>query len=57
MTQKLYQCLYKTNSHAIGVCNTNTYRLNKGILKYGVKGKQALNKELTQLHHSRRVRK
>ena len=33
------------------VCNTNTYSLNKGILKYGQKGKQAVNKELSQLHN------
>ena len=32
-----------------GLCNTNTYSLNKGILKYEMKGKQAVNKELSQL--------
>ena len=34
-----------------GVCNTNTYSLNKGILKYGYRGKKAVDKELSQLHN------
>ena len=34
-----------------GVCNTNTYSLSKGILKYGEKGRKAVNKELLQLHN------
>ena len=34
-----------------GVCNTNTFSLNKGILKFGQKGKQAVNKELSQLRN------
>ena len=34
-----------------GVCNTQTYNLRKGILKYKDKGRNAVNKELTQLHN------
>ena len=33
------------------MCNTNTYSLKKGILKYGMKGKQVVYKELSQLHN------
>ena len=31
-----------------GVCNTTTYGLKKGIIKYGNKGRQAVNKDLSQ---------
>ena len=41
----------KDQTKIAGVCNTNTYSLNKGILKYGQKGKQAVNKEPSQLHN------
>ena len=34
-----------------GVYNTNKFSLNKGILKYGQKGKQVVNKEISQLHN------
>ena len=34
-----------------GVCNTNMYSLNKGILIYGLKENQAVNKDLSQLHN------
>ena len=34
-----------------GVCNTTTYSLNKGIWKYGNKGRQVVNKKLSQLHN------
>ena len=30
-----------------GVSNSQKYNLRKGILKYGNKGKQAINKELS----------
>ena len=36
------------------MCNTTTYSLKRGILKYGNKGGQAVDKELSQLH-SRQV--
>ena len=34
-----------------GVCNTQTYNIKKGIIKYGNRGQEAINKELSQLHH------
>ena len=39
------------DNNLTGVCNTNTYNLKQGILKYGKKGKDAINKELSQLHN------
>ena len=36
-----------------GVFNSQIYSLRNGILKYGNKGKQAIIKQLTQLHHRR----
>ena len=39
------------DNNLTGVCNTNTYNFKKGILKYGKKGKEAINKELSQLHN------
>ena len=33
------------------MCNSQTYNLRKGILKYGNKGKEAVNKESSQLHN------
>ena len=33
------------------MCNSQTYNLRKGILKYKDKGKNAVNKELSQLHN------
>ena len=34
-----------------GICNTQTYNIKKGIIKYGNRGQEAINKELSQLHH------
>ena len=33
------------------MCNATTYSLKKGISKYGNKCRQAINKELSQLHN------
>ena len=39
------------NAKITGVCNSQTYNLRRGILIYGNKGKEAVNKELSQLHN------
>ena len=41
----------KEERNITGVCNTNTFNIKKGILKYGKKGREAVNKELAQLHN------
>ena len=33
------------------MCNSQTFNLKKGILKYGNRGKTAVDKELSQLHN------
>ena len=48
----MQQQLTKTNdAKIIGVCNSQTYNLRKGILKYGDKRKEVIHKELLQLNN------
>ena len=46
-----YNNIGNNQTKITGVHNTNTYSLNKEILKYEMKEKEAVNKELTQLHN------
>ena len=46
-----HQITKTSNAKITGVCDSQTYNLRKGILTYGNKGKEAVNKELSQLHN------
>ena len=46
-----YNNIINNQTKIARVCNTNTYSLNKGILKFGIKGRQAVNKELSQSYN------
>ena len=46
-----HQITKTPNAKITGVCNSQKYNLRKGILKYENKGKEAVNKELSELHN------